>query len=243
MVDIHCHLLPQVDDGAESWEMSEEMCRMAAEDGISHIVATPHANYEYAYDRERHAESVRELSARVGTVPQISLGCDFHFSYDNVVAALADPGRYTIGTTSYLLVELSDYSIPPSILGNLQQLMGAGLRPVITHPERNPLLQRRPEQVREWVRQGALVQVTANSLTGFWGRSAQKVAGWLLEHDAVHVVATDAHDPIQRPPLLSAARRFLEDCCGPEIATALVEANPAAIVHGADLPYFPAPAL
>jgi protein-tyrosine phosphatase len=241
MVDLHCHLLPEVDDGASSWEMSEEMCRVAAEDGITHIVATPHANDEYVYDRERHAETVRELSVRVGTVPQISLGCDFHFSYENVQAALADPARYTIGATAYLLIELSDYSVPPNILSNFQQLMGKGLRLVLTHPERNPLLQRRPQRVLEWVREGVIVQVTANALTGAWGRTAQQVASWLLEHDAVHVVASDAHDPVRRPPRLSVARDLLEERRGQEVATALVETNPGAIVRGSDLPYFPAP--
>jgi protein-tyrosine phosphatase len=241
MVDIHCHILPQTDDGASSWEVAEEMCRIAAADGITHIVATPHANDVYSYERERHAATLAELRKRLGGKLEISLGCDFHFSYDNIQGALAEPARYTIGNTGYLLVELSDYSIPPSFLANLRQLQDAGLWPVITHPERNPLLQRRPEQVLDWVRQGMIVQVTANSLTGYWGRPARRAADWLLEHNAVHVVASDAHDPIRRPPLLSAARSHLAERNGEETAMALVEANPGAIVRGAELPYFPPP--
>ena len=88
MVDIHCHILPQVDDGAKSWEIATEMCRMAVADGITHIVATPHANEQYAYHREEHAARLLELQKAAGEWPVLSLGCDFHFSFDNVQGAL-----------------------------------------------------------------------------------------------------------------------------------------------------------
>src|ERR1700683_4744778 len=103
MVDIHCHILPEVDDGARSWDIAVEMCRMAAADGITHMVATPHANDKYAYDRDQHEATARELMARTGGVPEISLGCDFHFSYENVQEALVNSSPYTIGTTRYML--------------------------------------------------------------------------------------------------------------------------------------------
>jgi protein-tyrosine phosphatase len=241
MVDIHCHILPEVDDGAESWDIAVAMCRMAAEDGITRIVATPHANHQYTYDRDRHLGTVQELAARIGGTPEIYLGCDFHFSYDNVQDALVNPSRYAIANSKYLLVELSDYSIPPSLLETLRQLTEVGLRPVITHPERNLLLRQRPEQVLDWAEQGIVVQVTANSLTGHWGRTAQKTARWLLERNAVHVLATDAHDTQNRPPLLSPACLVLREWIGDQVTQALVEQNPAAIIRGEDLPYFEKP--
>ena len=241
MVDIHCHILPQVDDGAKSWEVSLEMCRMAAGDGITHMVATPHANEVYSYNREQHASVLEQLRTRLAGPPDISLGCDFHFSYENMLQVLSNPAQYTIGNTRYLLVELSDYSIPRGFPEHLDQLMAAGLRPVITHPERNPLLQSRPEQLLDWASQGAIMQVTANSLTAHWGRTAQRVARWLLDHHAVHVIASDAHDLDHRPPLLSPAYRTLCKWKDEAVALALLEQNPGAIVRDEDLPYFPQP--
>jgi protein-tyrosine phosphatase len=241
MIDIHCHILPGVDDGAQSWNDAVEMCRMAVNDGITHTVATPHANFEYPYDREQHAVRVQRLQELLAGSLQIHLGCDFHLSYDNIECLLVNPRRYTIGATRYLLVELSDYSIPPVMPDLLRQIMQLGVRPIITHPERNPLLLRNPGQVLEWVGGGALVQLTANSLTGSWGRRAQEMCQWLLEHDAAHVVASDAHNTGKRPPLLSPARKVLCDWKGQEVADALVQTNPAAILADSDLPYSPVP--
>src|SRR5271165_6823734 len=113
VVDIHSHILPEVDDGSKSWDISVAMCKIAATDGITHQVATPHANDRYHYDREYLQGLVSHLQGLIGPTPEIILGCDFHLSYDNVQAALADPSRYAIGNTRYMLVELSNYSVPP----------------------------------------------------------------------------------------------------------------------------------
>ena len=115
MIDIHTHLLPEVDDGPKTWETSVEMCRMAAYDGITHIVATPHANDRYHYDRPFLSGLLDHLRELVGDSPQLTLGCDFHLSYDNLQSALDRPHTYTIGETNYLLVELSNYSVPPQM--------------------------------------------------------------------------------------------------------------------------------
>jgi protein-tyrosine phosphatase len=243
MVDIHCHILPEVDDGASSWEIAEEMCRMAAADGIEHIVATPHANYEYPYDREQNAAALERLRGLLGDSVSLSLGCDFHLSYDNVTDALAHPERYTIEGGGYLLIELSDYSIPPTWADTLLQLCQAGLRPVLTHPERNALLQMRPEDILQWAEAGCIMQVTANSLTGRWGERALRVAQMMLSHDAVHVIASDAHDTRDRPPILSLARDAVAHWLDPELARILVDDNPRAMVEGKELPYFPRPIL
>ena len=236
MIDIHCHILPDVDDGSRSWEMSEQMCAMAAADGIEHLVATPHANSEYVYDRAYLQSLVDELQRRVGTRLELSLGCDFHFSYENIQDALRDPHRFTIGDTGYLLVEFSNFSIPPATADNLSALIREGLTPIITHPERNPLLQRTPEVVLEWVALGCLVQVTGSALTGRWGRRARAVAEWLLKNNAVHVLATDAHATQDRTPILSSGRDAVGEIVGIQKARLLVDDNPRAIVSGQPLP-------
>ena len=242
MIDIHCHILAGVDDGPDSWDISEEMCRSAMADGITHIVATPHANERYVFDRQKLSHSLDHLRQRVGENPALSLGCDFHLSYDNLQDELAHPSRYAIANTNYLLLELNDFSIPTQIANCFTQLGDRGIIPIITHPERNPILQKSPRRVLQWVEQGCAVQVTGGALTGEWGQRAWTTAKWLLAHDAVHVLATDAHDPVRRPPRLSRARDAVTELCGGDVAKALVEDNPAAIVDGKALPYFPKPA-
>ena len=169
MIDIHCHLLPAVDDGAKSWEVTLEMCRLAEQDGVTHIVATPHANYEYSYDRAAHLGLLEELRARAPEL-SFSLGCDFHLSYENIEDAMAHPERYTIGDTRYLLVELSEYSAF-NVAQTLFELQTAGLMPILTHPERNPVILGNPELLNGFADVGCLFQITANSLTGFWGKA------------------------------------------------------------------------
>jgi protein-tyrosine phosphatase len=239
MIDIHCHILPDVDDGSRSWEMSIEMCAMACADGIEHIVATPHSNDVYYYDRPQLQRLLDELSQRIGHRPMLSLGCDFHFSYENIQDALEKPNQFTIGSTKYLLVEFSDYSLPPSTDDNLAKLINAGLKPIITHPERNPLIQRKPERVLEWVRGGCLVQVTGSALTGRWGKKAQSLAEWFFEREAVHVLASDGHNLESRKPTLSKAREAATGISGEFVAEALTTLNPRAIVNGEHVPYKP----
>jgi protein-tyrosine phosphatase len=243
VIDIHCHILPDVDDGPKSWDVSVEMCRIAAADGITHIVATPHSNDRYPYDRVSHTATLDQLRHLAGRTPELSLGCDFHLSYDNLQEVLSTPERYTINGSRYLLVELSDYSIPAQIADCFLKLGDRGVTAVITHPERNTILRQNPQRVLEWVELGCIVQVTANALTGFWGQRVARIAAWLLEREAVHILATDAHDTQHRVPVLSAARDLVAQAFGHEVAQALVEDNPRAILTGKALPYSPKPVL
>jgi protein-tyrosine phosphatase len=241
VIDIHCHILAEVDDGPKSWDVAQEMCRIAAEDGIEHIVATPHASERYRYDRENLHQRLEYLRQLAGQSPRFSLGCDFHLSYENLQDVLTRPDYYTIENSRYLLVELSNYSIPAQIAECFSRMAGVGITPVVTHPERNPILQQSPQRVLPWVELGCAVQVTASSFTGEWGERAGGVARWLLERDAVHVLASDAHDDKHRRPVLSGAREKVETIRGADVARALVEDNPRAIIGGQPLPYFPEP--
>ena len=239
MVDIHCHILPGIDDGSKSWEMTAKMCRIALEDGITHIVATPHSNDEYSYNRERYTEMLGQLHDAADGKLTFSLGCDLHFSYDNIQDALANPRRYTIGDSQYLLIEFSDYGIPPSVMQDVFMICSRGMVPIVTHPERNQPLLKNPELVLKLVEQGCLVQVTADGVTGAWGGRSKKMVEWLLQREAVHVIASDAHDPVHRRPAMSQARNVVAELAGAAIAEALVTHNPEAIVEGKGLPYQP----
>jgi len=238
VIDIHCHILPEVDDGPKSWETAESMCRMAVQDGIEHIVATPHANDRYFYDREYLSGLLQNLQKRIGETPKLNLGCDFHLSYENLQSAMATPERYCIGNTRYLLVEFSNFSIPAQMDAWLTQMHERGITPIITHPERNPILQQAAERVLQWVELGCAVQVTASAITGAWGVRSRQSAEWLLKEKAVHFLATDAHDTERRPPVLSNARSIIAKQFGEEVAQALVAGNPGAVLKDQPLPHF-----
>jgi len=117
----------------------------------------------------------------------------------------------------------------------IYELQQAGLVPVLTHPERNPVLQRNQDHILKLAEAGCLIQVTASAFTGYWGETVQKLAEWLLKKHAVHVIASDAHDTRKRPPILSAARQRIIELAGERVADRLVNLNPAAIVSGHDI--------
>jgi protein-tyrosine phosphatase len=232
MVDIHCHILPGIDDGAQSWEIAVQMCRLAREDGIEHIVATPHANSQFRYERAAFSKILHQLSDRIGGRPELSLGCDFHFGYENYLDLLHRPSEFTIGNTQYVLIELDDYSLAASLFDNLQQLLLRGLVPIITHPERHLLLRNDLRRLLKWSEMGCLIQVTADSILGKWGRSAKAATEWLIKHNAIHVIASDAHGIDSRLPILSKARDQVAILAGQGAAQALVRDNPLSIVKG-----------
>ena len=232
MVDIHSHILPGVDDGSTSWEVTIAMCEMAVKDGITHMVATPHSDDTYKYERRKHEATLQELRERLGGAMEFSLGCDFHMSFENITAVRHTPAEFCLGRTYYLLVEFSDFGVSRTMLKTLEQFLDFGLMPIITHPERNRMLQANPDLIIEMAEAGCLIQVTAGSLTGFWGTTAKKIAEWLLKQNALHVLASDAHDPKHRVPILSKARDAASAIVGEEIASLLVSENPQAIVRG-----------
>jgi protein-tyrosine phosphatase len=239
MVDIHHHLLPGLDDGPKDLDASIAMARMAAEDGITHVVATPHASNRYAFDPALIAQKLAELRHALderGIPLVLASGCDFHLSYDNIQDALAHPRKYTINATEYLLVELPDLTISPHLGETLYDLRVAGMVPILTHPERNPRLQSDSGRIRSWLQHDLLVQVTAGSVLGEMGKAAERMAHMLLANRWVHFLATDAHDVRHRPPQMRRAHDLVAERYGAEYADRLCTANPAAVFAGRELP-------
>ena len=216
--------------------MAVEMCRVSAQDGVTHLVATPHSNYSYTFDPDLNRQLLADLQKAVGESPKLLLGCDFHLSYDNIQTCAQNSKDFTINQTSYLLVELPDQFIPDHITRVYYDIQVAGLKPIITHPERNALLQRKPELLELWVSNGCLVQVTAQSYTGGFGSRARKFSEKLLDEGLVHFFASDAHDVMRRPPILSPCYRKLAKEKGEEIAHLLLNENPEAVINGLPLP-------
>jgi protein-tyrosine phosphatase len=232
MIDIHSHVVWGLDDGAADMETSLVMLRAAAESGTTDIVATPHSNAEFKYEAELLEERMRQLAAETGGKPRIHRGCDLHLSFDNIDEVVQRPGKYTINGKQYLLVECPDFHVGKHMEAVLQRLIDSGIVPIVTHPERNPVLQQKLSRVGEWVELGCLVQVTALSICGGFGRTACGVAGRLLEQGLVHVVASDAHDPEHRHARLDDAYKIVKERYGEEEADILFTHNPQAIIEG-----------
>ncbi|MGB6597247.1 MAG: CpsB/CapC family capsule biosynthesis tyrosine phosphatase [Candidatus Acidiferrum sp.] len=239
MVDVHCHLLPGLDDGPDNMEDSLAMAESAIADGITHVVATPHSSNQYSFDYFRVRELRDELQAKIGGGLLLATGCDFHLSPENMDALRADAARFCINQHDYLLVEFNQYSIPPSMDQTLHEIQLLGLRPIITHPERNAILRLQTDRLAKWVRLGCRVQVTAGSLLGVFGTGAQKDAWRWLGDGLVHIVASDAHNMRGRPLKLRPAFDQVREQFGEEKANALFVENPMAAFEGRDLPYVP----
>jgi len=241
VIDIHSHILPGVDDGSKSLDESVEMVRMAAAAGTTDIVASPHADSEYRFDPVLVERKIAELQAAGGEAPKIHYGCDFHLTIDNIEDAVRVPDRYSIAHRGYLLVEFSDLHIPKNAAEIFAHLMRAGLRPIVTHPERNQLLHYRLPLIRDWVAQGAMVQLTAISFLGRFGKVAKKSADELMGSGLAHFVASDAHDTQHRTTDLREPFRYVEKRFGPEAAARVFVENPRAALAGVPLSQAPIP--
>ena len=241
MIDIHSHILPGLDDGSKSLEESVAMLRQAAAAGTTDIVASPHANQEYAFDPLVVERKIGELQAAVGDAPRIHYGCDFHLTLENIEDALRSPGKYSINHRGYLLVEFSDFLIPKTTGQLFASMRKAGLRPIVTHPERNQLLQYRLPELEAWVAEGAHLQVTAQSLLGRFGRTARKCAHELVGRGLVYFLASDAHDTRWRTTALDESRQYVEKRFGPEAALRLFVENPRSALAGVPLTAVPLP--
>lgn len=239
MIDIHCHILPELDDGAKDMDVAIEMCKLSAADGIETTVCSAHANSRYKFDPNVVQRKIEEVMARSGGRPKLVPGCDFHLSYENIQSALAEPRRYTINHGSYLLVEFADFAIPPNIDKIFFDFRSKGMIPIVTHPERNPWLMRGRAQIYQWVEVGALVQVTAGSLLGRFGQAAQRFCYWALEHRIIHFVATDAHNVTTRPPMLRAAYTRVAEDYGHGLAEQIFKEQPQCAVE--DRQFVPEP--
>jgi len=239
MVDIHCHILPGLDDGPETMEEALAMAESAIAQGITHIVATPHASNEYRFDYAQVRQKRDELQARVGDRLTLATGCDFHLNTENLQALKKSQERFCINQNSYLLVEFSDFSIPPSMDQALHDLQLAGLQPVITHPERNNILSNHPERLRQWIEHGCYAQVTAGALIGAFGSAPRRIAETWIAQGLVHFAASDAHDSRKRPLMMKKSYRAVTELFGAEKAQALFCDNPRAALEGQPLPHVP----
>ncbi|MGA2483158.1 MAG: CpsB/CapC family capsule biosynthesis tyrosine phosphatase [Candidatus Acidiferrales bacterium] len=239
MIDIHCHILPGIDDGPETIDVALQMAQSAIADGITHVIATPHASDDFCFDPRRVRALRDELQALIGPGLELGIGCDFRLNAENLEALKSDPQRFTLCQRNYLLVEFNEFAIPPSAGQTLHELQLAGLQPIITHPERNAILRGQPERLARWVKLGCAAQVTASVLTGSFGPAARQFAQRWIGQGLVHFVASDAHNLRGRPLRLRPAYDAVRERFGEEVARALFLENPRAAWEGRPLPYVP----
>jgi len=236
MVDLHCHLLPGIDDGAQHIEESVEMCRRAALDGCTAIVATPHQRTEPWDPRDVAAlgELRRGLQERIGTSLVLLPGAEVRIDSEllDELERLPESGLLPLAGSRYLLLEFHRAPSPAGIdpFDLLHELQVAGWRPIFAHPEFIPWLAVDPDLAAALVERGALFQLTAMSVTGDFGRRPQAVCETFLDRRLAHFVASDAHGPARRPPGLTRARQAIAERCGEELARRLVVDNPQAVI-------------
>jgi len=240
MIDLHCHILPGVDDGAQSLEEAALMCRLAAADGCTAMVATPHQRRGEWWndDVEELRDKADALQAAVGSELQVLLGGEVHAHPGLLeeIASLPAGGLLTLAGSRYLLLELGPYHSAGMAADLAHEIVIAGWRPVIAHPELIPWLAPDLGTVQRLIGLGAVVQVTAMSITGEFGRRPQQDVLRLLDAGLVHFVASDSHGPRRRPPGLSRACHAITSRWGEETAVRLTEDNPRAVIEDRPLP-------
>lgn len=240
MIDLHSHVLHGIDDGARSLEEGCVLLRAASADGITAIAATPHVSTDFpttAEQMERGVAELREAAATAGIPVDVLHGGEI--ALERLLDLPENElNRFTLAQTGrYLLLEFPYFGSPAAAEPAVNLLVSAGITPLLAHPERNPEVQQRPARLEGTVALGALVQITAPSLEGRFGRASRTACEKLLELGIVHVLASDVHGPHIRESTLAAAAAMLDD---PGLARYLTIEAPAAIVAGEDLPAAPA---
>jgi len=236
MIDLHCHILPGIDDGPENVETALAMCRIAVKDGIRTIVATPHCcDGRYRNDAASILpvyDSLRERIREEGIDLTLNVSGDIHIQPD--LSSFLNDNKILCMGGRFVLVEMPSEVVPRLIGDFLFHLRVEGISPILTHPERNRMIQRQPAILEDWIRYGGFTQVTAMSFTGDFGPEARGTSFALLDRGWVHCVATDAHSPAGRKPILSKALKLLKSYIGEEGAVCLVKDNPCRILAGED---------
>lgn len=234
IADIHCHILPGIDDGAKTLQETKKMLQMAKKEKIGKILATPHFNCErkVGFSKEcqkAYEEICKELEERDLGI-ELFLGNEIFYS-SGVLEALKKGEALTLNYTQYILIEFAPYVELLTIKKAVQELQMAGYFPILAHIERYECL-KKEENVRNLVDMGAYIQVNASSLTGRLGMRTQWYLKKLMRHELVHVVATDAHGSKERRPRIQDAAGYIRKKAGIDFCRKVTEENPEKIIKG-----------
>lgn len=238
MIDLHCHLLPGIDDGAATLEQSLQMARLAVAEGITHAVLTPHicpGRWENTSAIIAAATAAfREALALEGIPLQVEYAAEVRIS-DQIFELLATDNIPFLGEWDgdrVMLLEFPHTHILPGTDKLVDWLIRQGIRPLIAHPERNRELMQQPDKLKPLLDKGCLTQLTGASLTGRFGADAQAAAEYYVRNNMITLVASDAHNTSTRPPAMAAARDRITALVGADIATRLALEAPAKLAAG-----------
>jgi len=236
MIDIHCHLLPGIDDGPDTMEASIELARLAVRNGITHSVVTPHI---HAGRWENTAPIIKAISLdfkralvengiplQVGIASEVRIGIEIM----EQINLRQIPFLGSWEGKKVMLLEMPHSHVPMGIEKLVGWLMDRDILPMVAHPERNKDIHRNFHKIDSLIGMGCLFQLTASSLTGQWGAPSRERAVQLLEEGVVTVLASDAHNTRSRPPEMRHGRDIAADIIGQDAAYRLVEDNPWTIV-------------
>ncbi|MBI4469474.1 MAG: hypothetical protein HY650_09170 [Acidobacteria bacterium] len=239
MIDIHCHILPALDDGPRSLEESVRLLEMLRTEGVTLAVATTHV-LDHRYPSPTAAqidEGLRAVREADGGKLEVVGGAEVRLTPD--ILDLLDRPELFVNGGRYMLVELPSTLIPVGTENLLFGLTSAGVKPIIAHPERNRMLLKHPERLREFVRMGCTGQLDAPCLMGSGGSELKRTALKWLGEGLVHFVASDAHRPGWRAPLLAEPYEVIRRELGEDLARAVLIDNPRAAVENQELSHIP----
>ena len=236
MIDIHCHILPDYDDGAESLEEALDMAHMACVSGVTDIIATPH--FQGQPEELEHLSIVqRQFRVLQDAVEKLGLPLRLHSGAEILclpqTPAMATAHKLpTLAGTNYVLTEFyfdEAYSYMDDILS---QIAACGYRPVVAHPGRYGVIQREPQLLQRWARQGYVIQLNKGSVLGAFGSRVEAAANAILAMGLAHLFASDAHSCRSRTPHMGALAQWAEEMCEPDYAAILLEENPYRLLNG-----------
>ena len=236
MIDLHCHILPGVDDGAASEEESCLMARLAADSGVTALAVTPHCGVPGLFDNFADEALLARFHALRGLLEREDIPLRLYtgmevFVTEETPRYLREGRLLTLGGSRYLLVEFGFDESLDFAQRMLEELLAAGVVPVVAHPERYRFVQPQPERLLRWAELGCALQINKGSLLGRFGRRAARTARWCLGEGCVHLVASDAHSPWRRTPRMEEAWAFTAELDSPEIADFLLRDNPRRILE------------
>ena len=234
-VDIHTHIIPAFDDGPADMATAVALVRAAVAGGTGVLVSTSHSaeilqHADGFAGMQARLAAVQEAVAAEGIPASLLLGSEIYLEPDTP-ERLKQRQLFSLNGSRYVLIELPFQALPIYVDQTLFTLQTDGYIPVIGHPERNAQVQREPERLYDWVAHGALLQCSAASLTGGFGRAAARVCRLAITHGLCHVIASDAHDPSRRSPHLQTTFEQIRDEFGPDVARALLDDQPRAMVE------------
>ena len=244
MIDLHCHMLPSIDDGAADLEVALEMARLAVADGITVTACTPHIMpgvYGNTGPQIRAAIGDFSLALdKAGIKLRLVPGADVHLATD-LVAGLRNGQVLTLNDSRYFLFEPPHHVMPPRLEHAVFDIMTAGYQPVLTHPERLTWIEDHYDVMERLAHAGVWMQITCGSVTGRFGRRPQYWADRMIEEGLVHILATDAHNLRNRSPSMAKSRDMVAERLGEEEALNMVLVRPQGILDNVDPDTLPPP--